>query len=104
MIIFYDDTCPLCQRMIGKVQERDKEKIFRYLPLRSDEAKEQLPEKLRKGDTVVLQDGSGKLWVRSQACFRILHLLGVKGAGILSHIAPLNAFYRVIAHSRHLFR
>ncbi|MDN3506904.1 MAG: DUF393 domain-containing protein [Simkaniaceae bacterium] len=100
-LIFFDSACPLCQRSVRKIQAADKGKIFLFYPLNSEKAKELLPEKLLKGDTIVLIE-NGKTWVRAQAVFRILGLLGSRW-GWLVHVPGLNFFYRIIAHNRHLF-
>lgn len=104
-LIFFDNTCPLCQRSVQKIQEADAAKIFAFYPLNCEKAKELLPEKLLKGDTLVLLENGQKTWVRAQAIFRIIKLLEGKWSflGFLAHIPGLNLFYRIIAHNRHLF-
>jgi predicted DCC family thiol-disulfide oxidoreductase YuxK len=102
-LIFFDSTCPLCQRSVQKIQEADAGKIFAFYPLTSEKAKELLPEKLLKGDTIVLLENGQKTWIRAKAIFRILGLLGSKW-GWLVHVPGLNLFYRIIAHNRHFLK
>jgi len=105
-LIFFDATCRLCQRSVRKIQEIDKDHLFEFLPLASNEAHRKLPEKLLEGDTIVLMENRQKIWVRSKAIFRILKLLGGKwsGLGFLAYVPGLDLFYRLIAHNRHLFK
>jgi len=103
-IIFFDSKCHFCQDSIQKIRERDKNNLFEFFPLDSEKAKELLPEKLLKGDTLVLLE-NGKIWLRAKAIFRILHLLGGKwkAFGLLCYLPGLDLFYRLIAKHRHLF-
>lgn len=105
-LIFFDNTCPFCQKSVRRIQEMDKKQIFEFYPLNSSVAKESLPEKLLKGDTMVLLENRKTIWVRAKAVFRILKLLGGKWAwlGFLAYVPGLDIFYRIIAHNRHLFR
>jgi predicted DCC family thiol-disulfide oxidoreductase YuxK len=98
-LIFFDSTCPLCQRSVGRIQERDKNKLFTFYPLTSAKAKELLDEKLLEGDTIVLREEDGTIWVRAKAIFRILELLGSKW-GFMRHVPGIDLFYRIVAHNR----
>ena len=89
-----------------RIQEMDRGKIFEFFPLTSSKAKELLPEKLLKGDTLVLLENKNRIWIRSKAVFRILKLLEGKWSwlGFLSYVPGLDIFYRVIAHNRGIFK
>ena len=104
-LIFFDNTCSLCQNAIHRIQEKDTTGQFAYFPLSSEMARQKLPEKLLKADTIVLLENGEKTWNRSKAIFRILKLLGGKYAwmGIFAYVPGLDFLYRAIAHNRHLF-
>ncbi|NGX38746.1 MAG: hypothetical protein KR126chlam1_00056 [Chlamydiae bacterium] len=104
--IYYDATCPMCQKTVRRIRERDEKGRFEYIPLDSDRARSVLSPELLKGDTIVLIEENGKIWLRSKAVFRILKFLGGKGSwlGFLVYVPGLDLFYRMIAHNRHLFR
>ncbi len=84
----------------------DLHKKFNYFPLSSGKAIELLPEKLLKGDTLVLLENKNQIWIRSKAVFRILKLLEGRWSflGFLCYVPGLDFFYRIIAHNRFLFR
>ncbi|NGX26608.1 MAG: hypothetical protein K940chlam6_00533 [Chlamydiae bacterium] len=105
-LIFFDSTCPLCQKSVQQIQEMDSGHIFEFFPLDSAKASELLPEKFRKGDTIVLMENRKRIWTRAKAIFRILKLLGGKWSwmGFLCYVPGLDLFYRIIAHNRHLFK
>ncbi len=105
-LIFFDSSCKLCQNAVKRIQEKDTQKIFTFFPLNSAKAKECLPEKLLKGDTIVLLENEETIWVRAKAMFRILKLLGGKGSGWgwLCHVPGLDLFYRLVARHRHLLK
>lgn len=104
-IIFFDHTCPLCQKSVRRIQEMDARHIFEFYPLNSEKAKELLAPEFLKGDTMVLLENQKTVWVRSKAIFRILKLLEGKWAwlGFLAYVPGLDLFYRIVAHNRHLF-
>ncbi len=104
-LIFFDSTCPLCQKAIHRIQELDTNQIFEFFPLNSFKAKELLPEKLLKGDTLVLLEDNQHIRVRSKASFRILKLLGGKYSwmGFLYYVPGLDLIYRLVARNRHFF-
>ncbi len=102
-LIFFDSGCKLCQNAIRNIQDRDKKQLFTFFPLNSEKAKQLLPKKLLKGDTLVLLEDQDKVWTYSKAIFRILKLLNGKGKslGWLCYVPGLNLFYRLIAYNRH---
>ncbi len=105
-LVFFDDTCPFCQKWVQKIQEKDAEKIFEFFPLTCVEAKELLPEKLIKGNTLVLIENRQRIWARAKAIFRILKLLKGKWSwlGFLCYVPGVDLFYQLIAHRRHLLK
>lgn len=104
-LIFFDSRCPLCQNAVRKIREKDTQQIFTFFPLESQKAKELLSKELLSSDTLVLLDNKGVVWIRGQAVFQILHLLGGKWKwlGFLSHLPGVDLFYRLIAKNRHFF-
>lgn len=100
--IYFDHSCRLCENSVRWIQERDSAHIFIFYPLASQKAKHELPESLLRGDTLVLKESDGRIWVRSKAIFRILKHLGGKWAwlGFFAYVPGLNLFYRIIAKHR----
>lgn len=103
--IFFDSHCPLCQKSIEQIEEIDVKKQFIYLPLASEKSQEMLPQKLLNEDSLVLLENGKKVWIRSKAAFRILHLIGGKWKwlGLLCYVPGLDLFYRLVAKNRHFF-
>jgi len=104
-LIFFDNTCRLCQNAIRQIQDLDSGHIFEFYPLTSSRAKEMIPAKHLSGDTMVLMENEKRIWVRSKAIFRIFYLLGGKWKwlGALCYVPGLDLFYRFVAHNRYLF-
>ena len=105
-LVFFDHTCPLCQRAVCRIQKADAKAAFAFYPLTSEIAREKIPENFLQGDTLVLVEGGGRIWVRSKAIFRIAELLGGKFSwlGTFVHVPGLDLFYRILARNRHLFK
>lgn len=105
-LIFFDSTCPLCQKSVRQIKERDKNHIFEFFPLNSSVAREHLPSHLLKGDTLVLMENGQQTWIRAKAVFRILKLLRGKWSwlGFLCYVPGLDLLYRVVAHNRNVFK
>jgi predicted DCC family thiol-disulfide oxidoreductase YuxK len=115
-LLFYDGTCPLCNRAIRFVLAADKKRCFYFAPLNGTTAKEKLAHLRLKNpslDTLVLLEKEGTekeaLLIEGRGALRILWLLGGKYAliGWLSFLPPFffDACYRVIARYRfRLFR
>jgi predicted DCC family thiol-disulfide oxidoreductase YuxK len=110
-LIFFDNRCKLCQNAVQRLQKRDTQGLFSFFPLTSQKAKDLLPEKLLKGDTMVLVESGGKIWVRARAVFRILYLLDLCADRprrvlwkCLSWLPGSDLLYRAVAHSRRLFK
>lgn len=83
-IILYDGYCNLCNFALQFILKRDKKEFFQYYPLQSKEAKDLLSAKYSLEDipdSVILLEG-GKLYLRSEALFKILPHLG-KGYKLL---------------------
>src|ERR1700722_12540294 len=109
-IIFYDGTCPMCNRAVRFLLAADQNKQFYFAPLNGETAKRKLKDLHLKNpnlDTLVLLEGEAIL-VEGKAVFRILWLLGGKYAliGWLSFLPSwlFDIMYRIIARYRyHLF-
>ena len=104
-IIFFDSTCPMCQKSVRKIQSMDTKGVFEFFPLNSEMAREHLSEELLSADTLVLFENKKEVWIRASAIFRILYLIGgkYKKWGWLAHVPGLDLFYRIIATNRHFF-
>lgn len=102
-LLFFDHTCPLCQQAVQKIQQRDAMHLFVFYPLESEIAKEKLPLSLQGEDTLVLLEEGKRVWTRSKAVFRILHLLGGKDKwmGVFCYVPGLDWVYRLVAKHRH---
>jgi predicted DCC family thiol-disulfide oxidoreductase YuxK len=77
-IILYDGYCKLCNFSLQFVLKRDKKKVFQYLALQSNEAKELLSMRSVENDlpdSVLLWE-EGTLYSKSEAFFRILPHFG----------------------------
>jgi len=77
-IVYYDATCPLCQKSIATLQKIDKKTRFDYAPLDNG----------ADADTFILKE-SEREWVYGKAFFRLFWLLGGwwKAVGLL-HFVP----------------
>lgn len=104
-LVFFDNGCPLCRKAIRAIQERDSRGQFAFFPLNSEMARESLPEKVLREDTMILLEEGKRQWLRAKALFRILKLLGGKYSwlGALAYVPGLDFLYRIVAHNRHLF-
>lgn len=111
-LIFFDDTCPLCQRAVSHIILIDQKNIFRFSPLKGNTAKEVLGKKrddFISENTIVLVENfkkpKKKIYIRSKALFKIYYLIGGwhKLIGFLSFFPPTitDFFYRLIAKHRH---
>ena len=107
MIIFYDGTCPLCNRAVRFILAADKKKQFYFAPLEGETAVDKLKNLHLKNpnlDTLVLFQSEDKILIEGRAVLRILYLLGGKYAllGWLSFLPTFifDLLYRVIARYR----
>src|ERR1700733_15015044 len=75
-ILFYDESCPFCQRMVARIKQLDSRRIFQYEPLTSPK----LEEKYRPMNTLVLLENYGapkqRTWIRGRGALRLFWLLG----------------------------
>jgi predicted DCC family thiol-disulfide oxidoreductase YuxK len=105
-IIFFDQHCPLCRRTISYLASQDKKKHFRFAPLDGTTAEKMFLSNLshlRNLNTVILMEQpSGKIWLRGRAIFRVLWLLGGKWKflGWLYSMPFVDLFYKFIAKHR----
>jgi predicted DCC family thiol-disulfide oxidoreductase YuxK len=110
-LIFYDGTCPLCNRAVRFVLAADTEKKFLFAPLKGETASKEISTlHLRNPDldTFVLLQAYGtdqeKTLIEGRAALRVLWLLGGVYAwvGLLSFLPSFlfDAVYRLIARYR----
>ena len=101
-IIFFDGSCPLCNRAIGFVLQADRKKLFLFAPLEGITAEKLLPHAPK--ETLVLLDGE-HVYTASRAVLRLLWLLGgrYKLVGILCFLPPFlfDWLYRYVARRRY---
>ncbi len=114
-VIFYDGSCPLCNRMVRFLLKADKENLFYFAPLNGVTAEKKLSHLYLKNpelDTLVLllnyNTSDEKILIEGKGALRILWKLGGKYAwlGWFSFLPPFitDLFYRLIARNRyHLF-
>ncbi len=110
-LLFFDETCPLCQKAVRMLLQIDRNEIFLFAPLSGKTAEQQLTGRyaeLRKKNTLILfenyQTEKQRVWVYGRGAMRLFWLLGGKWKflGVLCYlpIGP-DLFYRIIAHHRH---
>lgn len=105
-VIFFDQHCPLCRRTINFLVRHDRKKRFHFAPLDGKTAEEVFVSSLaylRQLNTVVLvEQPSGKIWLRGRAVFRVLWLLGGwwKGIGWLYEMPFVDLAYKLVAKHR----
>lgn len=105
--ILYDSSCNLCISQMRFIRKRDRENLFRFVPLQSEEGRVMLHEAGLPGneiDTVVYKK-SGRHYLRSSALLFILRDLG-RGWRLLYSLVIVPAgirdfFYRLVARNRH---
>lgn len=101
MIVFYDGTCPLCNRAVRWILSVDQKRQFFFAPLEGRTAGE---KGIQEKESLVLYINSKKIFKEGKAVFRILWLLGGKYAvvGSLSFLPSFlfDGFYRLIAKYR----
>lgn len=94
MKIFYDASCPFCQRWVERIKRWDKREIFSYVP------------QSKKMDSLLLEEANGRTWVRGRAVLRIFWLLGgwwrLIGWIYVVPVLP-DLVYRLVARFRHHF-
>ncbi|MCP5509116.1 MAG: DUF393 domain-containing protein [Chlamydiales bacterium] len=89
--IFYDATCPFCQKWKGRIKKWDKRHIFQFTPQKTD------------CSSMILIESNGKEWLRAKAVFRIMWLLKwyVPGCFYLLPSFLIDPVYNIIAAHRH---
>lgn len=106
--ILYDSSCNLCNSQVRFIRKRDRENLFRFVPLQSEEGREMLYKAglpVNELDTVVYEK-SGRHYLRSSAVLGILRDLG-RGWRLFYSLMIVPAvirdfFYRLVARNRHL--
>jgi predicted DCC family thiol-disulfide oxidoreductase YuxK len=77
-VILFDGFCKLCSWSVQFVLKRDKDKIFKYTPLQSEEGKniqENYYDETVKTDSIILIYNE-RAFVKSDAVLEILNILG----------------------------
>lgn len=77
-ILYYDGGCGLCHRSVRFVAAADRAGAFRFAPLGGETFLAKVPAAARAAlpDSIVVQDGDGRLLVKSDGTIRILERLG----------------------------
>jgi predicted DCC family thiol-disulfide oxidoreductase YuxK len=77
-IVYYDGLCGLCDGFVRFIAARDRLARYRFAPLQGETARARLGEGLRSEElkTVVLEERTGSIRVRSDAALAILAGLG----------------------------
>ncbi len=92
-LIFYDGECGLCDAVVQWVLKKDKHKKFVFAPLQGETAKQWLPQPPEIDSVYLIQNFSDKMpkvYVKSQAAFKILWELGgiFSVPGLFSFLPP----------------
>ena len=111
-LVFFDDSCGLCQKSILFFLKRDKKKQFLFSPLTGKTAEKALSEWLQTHSTIdsIVVKEDDKIYYYSKAVFLLLWRLGGVWTlpGLLSFLPswllwPCDVVYRLIARYRHNF-
>ena len=70
-VLFFDETCNLCNTMIDLVVKLDKDQRVFKAPLQGQTAKESLPEEKRQSLRTLILLKNDQLFVRSSAIFQL---------------------------------
>ena len=101
-LIYYDESCPLCQSSIRWIAAHDKKKLFAFSPLALAPPPLQLEASLLFFE--YFDTPRQKIWLRGKAIFRILKHLGLPWSffSFLTYFPGIDLLYRLI--SRHRMR
>ena len=75
-IVFFDGFCTLCNISVDRLMRMDKHQRLRYASLQGETAKAMLPAELMKDVDSVICLNKGKTFVKSDAAFEVLRVLG----------------------------
>ena len=108
-IVFYDGNCPMCNAWVKRLIKWDTKKVFSFAALEGETAQALLtplmPDYLKEDTIIYYEDG--RIYVRSNAAFRILKSLGGPlSLGSVFTIIPLpirDGVYRWIANRRYKY-
>ena len=75
-IVFFDGYCTLCNNSVDQLMRMDKRRRLRYASLQGKTAKALLPAELMKDVDSVICLNEGKVFVKSDAAFEVLRVLG----------------------------
>lgn len=106
--VYFDEDCASCRRWVRfALAEAPIPEAFRFAPLNGRAFFERVPEELRAPlpDSLVVEDGAGRLAVRSDAVLRVLERCGglwrvLAAAARLAPAALRDRAYDILARSR----
>lgn len=106
VILLFDGVCNLCSGAVNFILKNDKKKLFRFVPLQSDEGKLLISElKLSVNTDSVIFIHGNQVFLYSDAIIEISKLLGVpwKWLSVFSSfpVKFRNRIYRWIAKNRY---
>jgi predicted DCC family thiol-disulfide oxidoreductase YuxK len=105
-IIFFDQQCPLCRRTINFLGRQDKKNRFHFAPLDGKTAENiflgNLSQLKNLNTVVLIEQPSGKIWLRGRGVFRVLWLLGGwwKLVGWFYEMPFVDLVYKFVAKHR----
>lgn len=102
-LIFFDDVCVLCNRLVKRLIEIDKSDQFRFVALNGDFAKQHAF--VFDTDAVVVMDVEGQTYFADRAVLFICQqLLSLKWLALVMRIIPVvfrKLLYRWVACNRY---
>lgn len=102
--IYFDGYCVLCNGFLNYMLKHDVKDKFTYYSLNSEWAKKNIPDALKKVDSVVLEE-DGKFFIKSSAVIKsLIQLGGIYNIFYISFIIPRfirDYLYDLVARSRY---
>jgi predicted DCC family thiol-disulfide oxidoreductase YuxK len=105
LVIFFDGVCGLCNGFVDFIMKIDTKGIFRFSPLQSGFAAQQLPPQYIQDLNSVVVMIDGKVYSKARAVFAVFKQLGGKwkilsAVGVLP-LGFLNYGYDLVATHRY---
>ncbi|QNN22027.1 DUF393 domain-containing protein [Planctomycetales bacterium ZRK34] len=98
-IVVYDGECPYCRRQVGKMQRRDDDGVFDYVPRQTEGLEQRFP-KLAEGDFntgLRLIEPGGEIFVAGDAVYHIARRLrGWRNWAWLYQVPGLKQLFRAV--------